>query len=40
MNSDAFIRMHSYELSNYTYANANVMTVKEYKDMFCYGRPA
>jgi len=23
MNSDVFVRMHSYELSNYTNANAN-----------------
>jgi len=26
MNSDAFIQMHLYELSNYTYANADVLT--------------
>jgi len=32
MNSDTFLRMHSYELSNYTHVNANVMTVK---DMLC-----
>ena len=31
-NSDAFIRMHSYEPSDYTYANGNIMTVK---DIFC-----
>ena len=36
MNSDAFTRMHSYELTIYTHANAKVMTVR---DVFCYGRP-
>jgi len=29
MNSDTFLRMHSYELSNYTHVNANVMKVKD-----------
>jgi len=32
MNSDTLVRMYSYELSNYTHVNANVMTVK---DMLC-----
>jgi len=36
INLDAFVRRHSCKLSNDSYTNAYVLTVK---DMFCYGRP-